>query len=184
MGLVSDPGAPTGNSPGPGVDARGVPVIDPTKNVLDLVEASIGRLDDLREASRSAAASEIAHVKEMAELRAHYDEKLRHAETARIDAIRAVDVGNVQRAAEVAATQAEVLRAQVATVATAAATSLAVALAPLQEAIGDLRKTQYEQAGSRAQVGETRLNYGAILGGISLLLVIVFGVIGVLISLR
>jgi len=34
--------------PGPGVDAQGQPVVDPTKNVLDLVEAAIRRQDDLR----------------------------------------------------------------------------------------------------------------------------------------
>lgn len=36
--------------PGVGVDGRGGAVIDPTKNVLDLVEAAIGRQDDLRNA--------------------------------------------------------------------------------------------------------------------------------------
>ncbi len=42
-----NPWNPVGR-PGIGVDARGGQVIDPTKNVLDLVEAAIRRQDDLR----------------------------------------------------------------------------------------------------------------------------------------
>jgi hypothetical protein len=41
---------PSGN-PGPAVDRQGNPVIDPTKNVLELVAAAIQRQDDLREAA-------------------------------------------------------------------------------------------------------------------------------------
>src|SRR6185312_9446654 len=41
---------PIEQRPGIGVDSRGGQVIDPTKNVLDLVEASIKRQDDLRDA--------------------------------------------------------------------------------------------------------------------------------------
>lgn len=62
--------------------------IDPTANVLQLVEAAIIRQDDLREADSR-------HAHELNELRASYQQKLREAETARIDAIRAVDVGAV-----------------------------------------------------------------------------------------
>jgi hypothetical protein len=169
---------------GVGVDAYGFPVKDPTANVLDLVQAAIQRQDDMR-----TLATE--HERYVAELRAHYDELLRTAETARIDAIRAVDVSAVQRAAEVALNQAstlasqvaasaETLRAQVAAAATASSVSLAAALVPIQEAIADLRRSQYEQAGQRTQVveqrattGETRLNIGAIAG-------IVGGVVGLL----
>jgi hypothetical protein len=133
---------------------------DPTKNVISLVDAAMKRQDDLRDV-------EARHVSELAGLRAHYDQKLREAETARIDAIRAVDVGAVNRAAEVAATQAntlaaqvassaETLRTQVAAAATAATVALAAALEPIQKDIADLRKTQYESAGKQTQVIETR----------------------------
>lgn len=177
-----------GNVPGPGVDAAGRPVIDPTQNVLDLVQAAIQRQDDLREAADR-------HVREIAALRSDYEDKLRLAESARIDAIRAVDVGAVNRAAEVSAqqaatlaaqvaTSAEALRTQVAAAAQAATTALAAALEPIQKDIADLRKTQYEQAGQKAQVsetrvvrGETRLNVGAVLGAAAL----VVSVIGVVI---
>lgn len=159
--------------PGEAVDAKGHAVIDPTQNVLDLVTAAIKRQDDLREV-------ESRHIRDIAELRAKYDRELRESESARIDAIRAVDVAAVNRAAEVSANQATILASQVATSAEAVRVTLAAALEPIQKDIADLRKTQYEQAGQRAQVGESRLNVGAILGGLSLLLVLTFGLVNLL----
>src|SRR5687768_17871694 len=95
-------------NPGIGADAQGNPVIDPSKNVLDLVEAAIQRQDDLRAAesrhNREVAAIRDQALKDMAALRAEYAGELRLKETERIDAIRAVDVQAVQRAAEVQAT--------------------------------------------------------------------------------
>jgi hypothetical protein len=139
---------------------------DPTKNVLDLVEAAILRQDDLRMAGER-------HIREVAELRADYEDKLRKAETARIDAIRAVDVGAVNRAAEVAATaattlaaqvdvSAETLRNQVAAAASAQTVALAAALEPVQKDIADLRRAQYEAQGQKTQVVETRAAGGSI----------------------
>lgn len=146
-------------APLPGVDKYGNPVIDPTKNVLDLVNSAIQRQDDLREAAEH-------HVSEIANLRANYDQRLREAETARIDAIRAVDVGAVNRAAEVSAqqamtlaaqvaTSAETLRTQVTAAATAATVALAAALEPIQKDIADLRRAQYEAQGVKSNVGDT-----------------------------
>jgi hypothetical protein len=107
-----------------------------------------------------------AHALYIAELRANYETKLRDAETARIDAIRAVDVGAVQRAAEVAATQAstlaaqvstsaETLRTQVAAAAGAQTIALNAALDPIQKRIDDLTRAQYEAQGQKTQVVET-----------------------------
>jgi hypothetical protein len=162
---------------------------DPTKNVLDLVQAAIKRLDDLATErgntlesklqrvddlrdSRIADLHELLilereHIRQLADIRADYDKQLRIKETERIDAIRAVDVQAVQRAAEVSATQAqtlatqvqasaETLRTQVATTAVAQTTALAAALEPIQKDISELRKTQYELAGSKAQQIEYR----------------------------
>lgn len=147
------------SGPGPGVDALGQPVIDPTKNVDALVEAAIKRQDDLREVAA-------AHLRELAELRASYDRELREAESQRIDAIRAVDVEAVRQAAAVAATQATVLASQLAATAEAARTAvqaastasdinLRTALEPIQKDIQDLRKAQYEAQGVRTQAVET-----------------------------
>jgi hypothetical protein len=169
-----------GAGAGVGIDAFGAPVIDPTANVIAILEAAVKRQDDLREA-------ESRHVREIAGLRADYNMELRQAEIARINAIRAVDVAAVQQAAEVSATQAttlaaqvatsaETLRTQVAAAATAATVSLAAALVPIQEAIADLRRAQYEAQGQKTQVIEGRASnsavYAAIGLGISLVLVL------------
>ena len=168
-----DEAPPGAVSPGPGVDRFGTPVIDPTRNVLDLVGAAIERQDDLR-------SIESSHIREMAglrsdfesrlreadrrqaDLRAGYEEKLRQQESARIDAIRAVDVGAVTRAAEVSATQAatlatqqqasaDALRGQVEQARIATADALAQALAPITKSIEDLRAAQYQQQGEKSQ---------------------------------
>lgn len=149
----------------------GSPVIDPTKNVLDLVTAAIKRQDDLREA-------ESRHVREVISIQSEHSRQMRLTEAARIDAIRSVDVGAVNRAAEVSALQATTLAAQVATsaetlrtqaAATATAnqvalqtltasftTAMARELAPLQTAIAELRQVQYQQQGARATTVETQ----------------------------
>jgi hypothetical protein len=158
-------------TPGEATDGR--PAVDPTKNVLDLVTAAVLRQDDLRKASDL-----------LAEVRAAHANELRLIETARLDAIRAVDQGQIQRAAEVSAQQATTLAAQVATSAEAFRISLAASLEPIQKDIADLRRVQYEQAGQRAQVGESRLNIGAVLGGISVLLVLVFGIASLWLSAK
>lgn len=140
-------------SPGPGVDARGRPVIDPTKNVLDLVLAEGRRQDELREASAR-------RLNDLASMRADYDDKLRQAEAARIDAIREVDVKAVQRAAEVQATQATAIASTVATTADAMRVSLTAALDPIKTDIADLRRAQYESVGQKTQVVETQAKTG------------------------
>lgn len=165
----------------PAGGSRRRPVVDPTKNVLGLVSAAIKRQDDLRKL-------EARHLRELADLRARYDARLRKAETARIDAIRAVDVAAVGQAAKVSATlaqtlaaqvaaSAETVRTQVATTATAASTALAAALEPIQKDIADLRRAQYEAQGQKTQVVENRdintaktLNVNTVIAAIALLL--------------
>jgi hypothetical protein len=122
---------------------------DPTANVISLVDAAMKRQDDLRE-------QDSEHVRELIEVRAQYDEKLRAAEADRINAIQTRSDLTVQRAAEVQAAQAQTLATQVATTADAFRASLAAALAPLQASIEDLRRAQYEAQGQKAQVVETR----------------------------
>lgn len=135
-------------------DARGNAVPDPTANVLALVAAAIRRQDDLRE-------SEARHSREMSTVRAEYEGKLRSAETQRIDAIRAVDVGNVQRAAEVQSGVAAALAAQLAATATAQEGRLAASLEPIQRRIDDLTRAQYEAQGQKTQVVEARTAFSA-----------------------
>jgi hypothetical protein len=143
---------------------------DPTENVKDLaqdikaiVAASMQRQDDLR-------AMESRHVRELLDRDKSHAKELRAAESARIDAIRDVDVGAVQRAAEVAATQAAALAAQVTATADAFRLSISAALEPIQKDIRDLRDAQSRGVGVREQVvesrdvrGESRLNTGTLI---------------------
>ncbi len=88
------------------IDAQGGAVIDPTSNVLDLVEAAVKRQDDLR-------AADGRRIDEIMALHVYYAERLAEAETKRLDAIRAVDTAAVQLANEKAASTAAVLAKQV-----------------------------------------------------------------------
>jgi hypothetical protein len=157
--------------PGPGVDASGQSVVDPTANVLQLVDAESLRQDGLRQATETGLRREM-------ELRAEYDEKLRQAEKDRINAIRDVDQGQIMRAADVQATQALALQAQVVTSAETVRSQLAVrdnaftealaltnknfvdalasGLKPLAEAIAALQVQQNLYAGQQIQVAESR----------------------------
>jgi hypothetical protein len=128
------------------------------------------RQDDLR-------AMESAHIREMMAGNVEHSRQLREAESARIDAIRAVDVGAVQRAAEVQAAQQQALAAQVVATADAFRSSLAAALGPITTAIDDLRRAQYETQGQKQQVVETRdtgsvtrLNIGTIVAVVSVVI--------------
>lgn len=140
-------------------DTHAVP-IDPTANVLDKVASEVRRLDDLRENDKQWRSR-------MDDDRERHAREIRAAESARIDAIRAVDVGAVASArveAEARATtlantvvsSADVMRVQVAAAAGAAATALIGEIGPLKKDIADLRQVQYETAGGKTQTQESR----------------------------
>ena len=95
---------------GLGVDAAGGPVVDPTKNVLDLVQAAIKRQDDLRAKDREISDLQHAHAEFLDRLRAEHNaivgqlregfqEKIAHAESGRLDSIRQVDREEVAKTA-------------------------------------------------------------------------------------
>lgn len=102
-----------GGASGLPVDAGGNPTVDPTENVISLVEAANLRQDDLRKASDKLNSAEIRHIKEIVTLKAKYEALLREAEQSRINAIRAVDVNAVAISGERSAAQAQVLANQV-----------------------------------------------------------------------
>jgi hypothetical protein len=157
--------------PGPGVDATGRAVIDPTKNVETRVEREVVRLDDM--ASLRAQYTErimelrSEHTEELAALREAHWQAMQTKETERLDAIRAVDAAQAREIASAAEARAATLAGQVSDAAVAmrtqvdaarvaASESQAVALAPMQAAIESLRQSQYEAQGQRTQVVETR----------------------------
>lgn len=188
-----------GGSQGPATDRNNAPVIDPTANVLLLVEAAVDRIDDMRDAAVRRLDDlrdlESRNAEQRERLRAQYEDRLARAESQRIDAIRAVDVAAVQQAAQVASQQAQTLAAQVASsaetlrtqvqaAAQAATIALAAALEPVQKDIADLRRAQYEAQGQKTQVIETQskgANSGLLVGlsiaGVSLLMTFVFSAV-------
>jgi len=74
---------------GIGVDAHGGAVVDPTKNVLDLVRAESTRQNDMRDALERLLNEKVASTREMVKLladsMAQYQNAQRDAETRRID---------------------------------------------------------------------------------------------------
>jgi len=142
-------------SAGPGVDAQGRPVVDPTQNVRELVVAAIERQDDLRildsQWRDKMSARDLEHAREM-----------RAAEAARIDAIRAVDVENVRQRAVEAEQRASTLANTVAATASAFDAKLVTELDQLKKDIADLRRVQYEGVGQKTQVVETRGQIGTV----------------------
>ena len=161
------------NKPGNPVDSSGNYALDPTYNVLQLVQAAVRRIDDLRYSDRNHDAEiHNAESKRLDDLRAaesrrideqmilvnNHARELREAEAKRIDAIRAVDVNAVAVASERAVIQATVLATQVSQSADALRTlvsTTAVTMAAAQEAaskqfnerLGQVERTQYENKG-------------------------------------
>lgn len=173
------PGEAGINPPGIAVDSFGGAVVDPTKNVLDLVDMSVTRLNDLREAERRFNDAKIDHTKEIVELRAECADEMRkadkemaqmretHANTIRgldadrLEKIRQVDVlaGNtaadralvaIQTLATVTAQSAETLRAMVASTATTIATQLDQRMSAVTERIAAVEKSIYTGQGKSA----------------------------------
>lgn len=134
---------------------------DPTYNVLQLVNASVKRIDDISQLRYDGLLKEMALNKEIMTLHVTYSEKLRSAdeklslaESKRIDAIRAVDVGAVAIASEKQTAQAAVLANQltasadtlrnlVATTATTVNEQFKSVTNQLMEKISLLEKSQY-----------------------------------------
>jgi hypothetical protein len=144
--------------PGHGVDAQGGAVIDPTENVIALVEANKLREDDLRSAEGRRVDSEIAHVHFVAELRAAHSKEMRESEAKRLDAIRQVDVAArtteaerataaIEALAKTTAANAETLRSLVTSTATALAASNAESNKQQLDRISALERSSYMGAG-------------------------------------
>jgi hypothetical protein len=76
---------------GLGVDASGGAVVDPTANVIALVEARADAAASLREADLKFADSQAEHLKEIGELRAVHAKEIRELDTIRLEKVREVD---------------------------------------------------------------------------------------------
>src|SRR5450756_909236 len=159
---------------------------DPSKNVMDLVNAAIARVDDLRE-------SETRHQTEVAKLLTDRVESMMKAESNRIDAIRAVDVDAVRKDSMASAVQAqtlaaqvaqaaEAMRTQVAATAAAGGTALAAALDPIIKDVAELRRAQYEAQGQKTQIIETQTKGGTTSSWMGLAVAACVGLLSILLG--
>lgn len=174
--------AVSGNSNGPSVDRAGTPVVDPTKNVLDLVQALEKRLDAIGALNEKIREERMKHVDDkivlqakitdmhamynadITKLRSEYQKELDQKESDRVNSIRVVDQAAVRNESErsqqavntlatAQAATAETLRSAVNTTATNIATQLDRTTSAITERIASLEKAQYTGAG-RATVAD------------------------------
>jgi hypothetical protein len=107
---LHEPQPKRGGVAGIGVDSSGGPVIDPTENVIALVEAESRRQDDLRVAAKELNDTKVDHQKEISDLRSQHQgvlgqlreehqEKMANAESGRLNSIRQVDREEVAKTA-------------------------------------------------------------------------------------
>lgn len=140
------------------VDSSGGPTVDPTKNVLDLVAASITRQDDLREAAverlNDLASAERVRVNEariadklriddLAEERRYYEQRIADGQTAQVNNTSSLlanqlDKTNVALTSQIRESN-EALLAQIAAM-----------NVNLSGKIADLEKFRWEQGGRSA----------------------------------
>jgi len=154
---------------GMAVDAAGNIAYDPSKNVLDLVEAAVRCLDDMAllrsqvaetrlNALEREAGIRAEHHRNFSILRADHEKEIRELESNRLNAIRQVDVLAVNTAADrasqaiqaLAATttaNAENLRNALNSTATTIANQTAATISAITERIAALEKSSYEGQG-------------------------------------
>ncbi len=144
----------------------GVPY-DPTRNVLQLVEAAVKRLDDIQSIQKKSIEDMLFLQSKMLEDKLttfmNTSKELAAAEKSRVDAIRAVDVNAAVVDRERATTQAQVLATQVqasaenlrllvATTAEATAKQNLAVVSDLAKRITDLEKVQNATIGASGGV--------------------------------
>ena len=151
---MADDEGKSGSSEGPAIDRTGAPVVDPSRNVLDLVDAAIRRQDDMAELRTGMSVAEAEHLREIMRLRADHNAMMIERETTRIDAIRATDADAVKTATK----------------------ALNVLLDSMRGDIADLRRAQYQAQGERTQSSDARATSTAVIGWI-------FGALGATIAI-
>lgn len=184
--------------PGPGVDASGQAVIDPTSNVKALAAADSKRQDDLRGQSEFWLLREMAlratHDQEFRALESAHAKEVREKNDARLDAVRNVDVQTSQQQAQDADTRAatlaktvtdsaEAMRTQVIQSQLAATSYVDTQIQPLKHDLAEVRQWQFEQQGSRAATVETKTTSAQAWVVIGVIAAVLFGAFGSLIAL-
>ena len=126
---------------GVGVDSSGGPVIDPTKNVISLVEANAKTGEELRDADTKFNDAQHAHLKEIGSLRSAHAKELRANDIERYAAIRQVDTTNATAAAAQIATQIQTLAKSTEDIRKTLADAMASRDARVDERLGSLERS-------------------------------------------
>lgn len=144
------------------------PPFDPTRNVLQLVEAAVKRLDDIQMLQMHGLNAKLdAHIE--------YERQLSKAEKGRIDAIREMDSKAIEVASAQARESAGMLAKQLTTsigglrefIETVQASSLSqrnLLVEQLSERISALEKNQYQVQGKN-EISKTVLAFVSALAG-------------------
>ena len=163
--MAEHPAPPPGGLRGVEADH---PIVDPTKNVLDLVEAANKRQDDLRDAADTLSDEKIRRMErewinqeKMAILRAEHAKEIRELESKRVDAVREIDViarntaaaqalTAIQTLAASTSAEREALRSLVSATATTIAAQTDRIVGAMTDRIAVLEKTSYTGQGKQA----------------------------------
>jgi len=87
-------------NPGIGIDSKVRPVVDPTANVIALVEANVKSASMLREADIKFNDKVAEHMRELGALRSEHANETRAYDSDRYDKIRSVDMANAAATAQ------------------------------------------------------------------------------------
>jgi hypothetical protein len=132
------------------VDAVGGPTIDPTANVIAIVEAATKRQDDLRIETNRRLDTEITHIKELLAHRLEHLKELRGAEAERVNAIRQVDVAGANTAAAQTLAAVQTLAANTSSTAAALANQIESVVKAIHDRLASLERSSYEGKGKEA----------------------------------
>lgn len=179
---------------GLGVDAMGGPVIDPTKNVLDLVDAANRRQDDLREMHNRFLAAELRRLQEavnrveqISELRAGFarevtiihqghDREIHKMEQDKLAAFRASDEMARITEANRSLAAIQVVERTLNSTATALASQNAENNVEVNRRLAALEKSSYEGAGKGTGAKNT-VTYAVIAVGLLVSLITIGSVV-------
>jgi hypothetical protein len=151
---------------GAGIDMYGGPVIDPTKNVLDTLDAATSRLDDLRTVHVLRLQDAIAHVREMQMIQAQHQTEIGN--------LRAEHLKEMNAAAT-AALAASAAQAQ--TAIQALAQTSAVTATRVDERLGSVEKSLNIGAGKGEGFSSTGAIIFAVVMGVAAFGSLIFAVL-------
>ena len=181
-----------GPKTGLGIDSSGGPVVDPTKNVLDLVKAAMERQDDLRSADKELFFKAINDLKELMGAKFEsVDGKFETAEKARIeqkldnkvatdaafsaakDAVREQATASEKAISKSENNAADQFKQQRETT-SAQLGAVESSVTDLKERVGKLETQQQTKSETRT---DTRLNIGTVVGTLGFVFAVLMGII-------